>query len=73
MQNLSTFKDYLLFHLLPNYCSGELNEGGVLIGGGAINGENTVSKNLNQIILAIAVVGLQKPEKAILKQEINLN
>ena len=44
MQNLSTFKDYLLFHLLPNYCSGELKEGGALIGGGAINGENTVYK-----------------------------
>ena len=46
MQNLSTFKDYLLFHLLPNYCFRELQEGGgALIGGGAINGENTVTFN----------------------------
>ena len=42
MQNLSTFKDYLLFHLLPNYCSGELKEGGGVNWRGAINGENTV-------------------------------
>ena len=47
MQNLSTFKDYLLFHLLPNYCSGELKEGGgVNWRGGAINGENTVTRVL---------------------------